>query len=632
MKDKEKALLSSWQLYKRLGRYIGRYRVRFTIAILAGALSASSIYGILSYVPYVTRPFEVNLAEGDGSVKTIQSANRIPGVDDKLQEVIDEAREKYGIEVVDQDGRLTWEAVVISLLGLPVLLLLRALALYLNKYLMRWIAGRVTCDLRERVFENLQSQSLSFFGRMDVGRLMSRATNDINVVEITLCSTIADLLRAPLEVLAAVGIIVTFAVQWDLVGVVSVGFVVFPLCLMPIIILGRKVKRHTHRALSKVADLVSRMHENFTGIRIVKAFHTEERELKRFEGMNAGYFKSTVRALRAELAMTPVMEAMAGILFCGFLVYCFSKQISLSQIFPFILASVVAYKPIKNLAQVSANLQRGAAGLEGVYELLDADEHLKEPVHGIVVRNFDRSIKFDKVSFKYGPEGSDVLRDADFEIRKGSVVAVVGETGSGKTTLANLLARFYDPTAGRITIDGIDLREVDLPSLRKLIGIVTQEAILFNDTIASNIAYGCEELNMADVERAAREANAHEFISADPAGYNRVVGEKGFVLSGGEKQRVSIARAILRNPPILILDEATSALDTVTERLVQEAIAHVMKDRTVFAIAHRLSTIRHADQILLIDKGAIVERGTHEELYQAGGKYRGLCDMQVLGS
>lgn len=626
------AEISTWRLYKRLFGYMLPYKVRLTAAILAGLVGASSIYGILGYSRNIIHPFEVKLdAEQQAVLNDGKPASEVPEIDENLQELITAAK-KYNIDVVDSRGRITWQFMVLGLLLLPVLLVARALGIYLNRYLMRWIAGRVTRDIRDKVFDNLQMQSLSFYGKSDVGGLMSRCTNDISIVEMTMTSTIGDLSRAPLEIAAAAAFIIIFAIEWDLLSVVSVMFFVFPLCLLPIIFLGRKVKRHTQRALSKVSNLVSRMHENFTGIRIVKAFHTEKRELGRFMDMNTGYFKSIIRALRAELAMTPIMEATGALLFCGFLVYCFARGIALSQIIPFGLASVIAYKPIKSLAQVHANLQRGAAALEGVYSLLDAHDYLDAPKDGIIITNFENSIRFADVSFRYESDGNEVLSGVTIEIPKGSVVAVVGETGSGKTTLANLLARFYDPTGGKITIDGIDLRDVDLPSLRKLIGIVTQEAILFNDTIANNIAYGCDELNMADVEKAAKEANAHEFITADTLGYNRVVGEKGFVLSGGEKQRVSIARAILRNPPILILDEATSALDTVTERLVQEAIAHVMKDRTVFAIAHRLSTIRHADQILLIDKGAIVERGTHEELYALGGKYRELCDMQVLGA
>jgi len=268
--------------------------------------------------------------------------------------------------------------------------------------------------------------------------------------------------------------------------------------------------------------------------------------------------------------------------------------------------------------------------LDRIFQVLDTDTALKEAAHPVVVERFRDRVVFDNVSFRYAEQGEMTVQGIQLEISRGHVIAVVGETGSGKTTLANLLARFYDPTLGRVLLDGVDLRDIEIASLRRLVGMVTQDTILFNDTIASNIAYGSHGVSQEEIERAARKANAHDFIVADPAGYGRIVGEKGFVLSGGEKQRVAIARAILKNPPILILDEATSALDTVTERLVQQAISEVMKDRTVFAIAHRLSTVRHADLILLIDKGQIVERGTHEELYGRGGRYRVLCDMQMM--
>lgn len=623
---------STWSLYKRLAGFMAPYKVRLTVAILAGLLGASSIVGMLAYSRKILSPFEAKPAPAQNeSVSVGAPSQSPPSRDADTQKAID-FLEKWGVDAVDSDDRPTWQCVVVVLVGFPLLLLLRAFGIYLNRYLMRWIAGRVTRDIRDKVFDNLQEQSLSFYGKCDVGGLMSRCTNDMTIVENTMSSTVGDLSRAPLEILAAAIFIISFAVKEDMLSIVSVMFLVFPLCLLPIIVLGRKVKRHTQKALAKVSELVSRMHENFTGIRIVKAFHTERRELSHFTEMNVGYFNSVIRALRAELAMTPIMEATGAMVFCCFLIYCYARGIVLSQIIPFGLAAVFAYKPIKNLAQVSANLQRGAAALEGVYSLLDADDHLPVPKNGKELTSFEDSIRFDNVSFRYDADGNEIIHQTSLDFPKGSVIAVVGETGSGKSTLANLLARFYDPTEGAITIDGTDLREVDLASLRKLIGIVTQETILFNDTVANNIAYGCDQVVMADVEKAAKEANAHEFIVKDPDGYDRVVGEKGFVLSGGEKQRVAIARAILRNPPILILDEATSALDTVTERLVQEAIAHVMKDRTVFAIAHRLSTIRNADQILLLDKGGIAERGTHEELYAAGGKYRELCDMQVLGS
>jgi subfamily B ATP-binding cassette protein MsbA len=345
--------------------------------------------------------------------------------------------------------------------------------------------------------------------------------------------------------------------------------------------------------------------------------------------MNGSYFRSLIRALRAELMMTPLMEGVALLLAMAFFVVCYARGVQLSQIVPIGLAAVVAYRPVKQLAQINANLQRGAAALERVFHLLDSDTSLREAPRPVRLTGFTDRIVFDRVSFCYEPDVP-VIAEVSIEIPRGTVVALVGETGSGKTTLANLLARFYDPTAGRVLIDGVDLREVEVASLRRLIGIVTQETILFNETVAHNIAYGTPEATPERIREAARMANAHEFITADPAGYERVVGEKGFVLSGGERQRVALARAILKNPPILILDEATSALDTVTERLVQEAIARVMENRTVFAIAHRLSTVRHADQILVVERGRVTERGTHAALFSAGGRYRALCEMQFL--
>jgi subfamily B ATP-binding cassette protein MsbA len=495
---------------------------------------------------------------------------------------------------------------------------------------MRWVGARMVCDLRNDLFDQLQRQSLKFFGKSDVGELISRCTNDAGIIESVVATTAADLTRAPFEIAAALAFVVVFSIQNQLLGTISVVALVFPLCIFPIIFLGRYVKRYTHRALERVSDLVSRMHENFTGIRVVKAFHMEAEESRRFSAMNASYFRYVIKALRSELAMAPLMEGVALVLGCAFFVICFAKGVRLSQIVPVALAAVVVYRPFKQLAQLSANVQRGAAALDRIFNILDTDTSLPEPLVPVKKSGFDQRIVFEDVSFAYEPAGALVIDRAAIEIPKGTVIALVGETGSGKTTLANLLARFYDPTAGVIRMDGVDLRDMDVASLRRMIGVVTQETVLFNDTIAANIAYGTQGATLLQIEAAARMANAHEFIMRDPEGYGRVVGEKGFVLSGGERQRVSIARAILKNPPILILDEATSALDTVTERLVQEAISRVMQNRTVFAIAHRLSTVRHANQILLLDRGRIVERGTHEVLYAAGGRYRKLCDMQLL--
>ena len=607
--------------------YVRRYRLRFAVGVLAGILGGGSVFPLLQASRNVLIPFE----DSAGSSAVVQTTNA-PVAASSLARLgdIQKYADKFGIKITDENDRITWQGMVLGLLVIPVVVVLRSVGIYLNRYCMRWVGARMVCDLRNDLFDHLQRQSLKFFGKSDVGQLISRCTNDAGIIESVVATTAADLTRAPFEIAAALAFVVVFSIQNQLLGTISVVALIFPLCIFPIIFLGRYVKRYTHRALERVSDLVSRMHENFTGIRVVKAFHMEAEESRRFNAMNANYFRYVIKALRSELAMTPLMEGVALVLGCAFFVICFAKGVRLSQIVPVALAAVVVYRPFKQLAQLSANVQRGAAALDRIFNVLDTDTSLPEPLVPVKKNGFDQRIVFEDVSFAYETNGALVIDRAAIEIPKGTVIALVGETGSGKTTLANLLARFYDPTAGVIRMDGVDLRDIEVASLRRMIGVVTQETVLFNDTIASNIAYGTPDATPSQIEAAARMANAHEFIMRDPEGYGRVVGEKGFVLSGGERQRVSIARAILKNPPILILDEATSALDTVTERLVQEAISRVMQNRTVFAIAHRLSTVRHANQILLLDKGRIVERGTHEVLYAAGGRYRKLCDMQLL--
>lgn len=628
-KIKPESGYNTQDVWLRLMGFLRPYTLRLVIGILAGLLAGGSLFGLLKAVPGLIMPFEH--ASAQPAEEATISSEEMPDTgrpEDRYIRSAQRYADWIGIDVVNQEGRMTWQFMAISLLALPVLVLIRALGNYLNRYYMRWVGSSVVRDLRNRMFANLQRQSLAFFGRCDIGSLISRSTNDANIVEHIISANVSDATRAPMEIAAALLFVFYFAQQENLLGTVLMMGLVFPLCIIPIIVLGRYVKRYTHRALERISDVVSRMHENFTGIRVVKAFHTEQPEYERFCKMNHGYFRNIIKALRAELLMTPLMEAVALVLVSVFFVICFARGIRLFQIVPILLAGVVVYRPVKQLARINAHLQRGSAALERIFRLLDTDTALSEPDNPVIKQSFDERIEFRDVSFSYTQDGEPVVAGINLDMPRGSVVALVGETGSGKTTIANLLARFYDPTAGQVLMDGTNLREIETASLRRLIGVVTQETILFNDTIAANIAYGTPEATREQIEEAARQANAHEFIIADPLGYDRIVGEKGFVLSGGERQRVALARAILRNPPILILDEATSALDTVTEKLVQDAIAKVMKDRTVFAIAHRLSTIRHACQILLVDKGRIIERGTHDELYAREGAYRKLCDMQ----
>jgi subfamily B ATP-binding cassette protein MsbA len=438
----------------------------------------------------------------------------------------------------------------------------------------------------------------------------------------------SDLCRAPFEILTAVLFICFFAIQNDMVSLLLIAIVGFPTCMLPIVWIGKQIRRWSKRLLEQSAGIGSNFHENLTCIKIVKAYNTETSEVAKYKEFNLNAFKICMRATRWSILVGPLTETVAFLLAAIFVAYCLATGHGLSEIIPLIPPFLILYKPMKQLGRLQVALENGRAALQRIFSLLDVHQELDEKEDAKPLTEFKEALIFDNVSFGYDTKKEKVITDANFTIKPGQMFAVVGSTGSGKSTLANLLARFYDVTAGKITIDGCDLRDYRIADLRKTIGAVTQEALLFNTTIAANIAYGSPTATQEEIEAAAKLANAHEFIMAHPEGYQRIVGEKGFVLSGGERQRVAIARAILKNPPILILDEATSALDTVTEQQVQSAINNLMKNRTTFAIAHRLSTIRQADCILVLDHGNIVERGTHEELYAKGGVYRNLCDIQ----
>lgn len=649
--------------YRRLLGFALKYRARLAVGIVAGILSAGSFFGLLAFMPNAFEAFKVSENGGkishttfDGSydmdeasaARAATEAAAAPGTH-RHHRLVAENRgpakpampgwfrkaeriaERFGIPLRHNDDTLTWQALALGLMLLPIIVFARIFTSFLNHYCMRWVGAAVVRDLRSDLFATLQRQSLKFFGNCDIGQLISSCVNDTASVEHVISSTIADAARAPFEIAAAVAFAIIFAVQNGLGEFILVVCVLLPLCLVPIVVLGARVKRWTKRSLERISLLVSRMHENFTGIRVVKAFATERQEDAKFRELNGNYFLAVAKSLKAELLMSPLMEMAATIIATGFIVACFIFHIRLSEILIIGVAVYSAYRPMRQLAQINAWLQRGAAALDRIFTLLDTDTSLPEPASPAPKRDFTDRIAFDHVSFRFSPDGPLVVDDANFDVPRGALVALVGETGSGKSTYANLLARFYDPTAGRVTLDGIPLNRIATDDLRRLVGVVTQDTILFNDTIAANISYGSPDATQADIERAAKMANAHDFIVSHPDGYSRICGDKGFLLSGGEKQRVALARAILRNPPILILDEATSALDTVTERLVQDAIAKVMAGRTTLAIAHRLSTVRDANLILVIEKGRIVESGTHDELYARGGRYRHLCDIQ-LGS
>lgn len=612
---------STISTYQRLFRTFAKpYLWRLMVGVVAGVVAGGSVAGALAVMPSVFR-----ILQGKQTPQEVLAP--MAGADKDGFGFLRDFADKLGIPI-ESDGGISVQLVLLVVGLMLAFFTFQAVGQFVNRYMLRWVGSRVVTDIRTQLFRHLQEQSLAFYGQQDVGKLISRCTYDTSTIEHVIANTFADVIQAPTQVLAPLVVVLVLTSRNGLLGLLLLLLLAFPVCVLPIVYLARVLKRYAKRALNGVSILVSRMQETFTGIRVVKAFNMEKYESDRFAEENESYFRIVVRALGAEILMTPMMQFVAVAIASVFIVLCYMKHVEFAILGTVGLAAMQAYKPIKLLAKINVQLQRCAAATDRVFELLDTDTCLPVSPNPVVLDGFADRIRFDHVGFAYEQGGLQVLNDIDFEMPRGRVVAFVGETGSGKSTIANLVARFYDPTEGRITLDGHDLRDLDPTSLRQLIGIVTQETILFNDTIASNIRYGRPNASFEEIVAAAKQANAHQFIMEEAEGYDRVVGEKGCRLSGGQRQRLAIARAILKNPPILILDEATSALDTATEQLVQEAINHVMADRTVFAIAHRLSTIKHADQILVLDKGRVIERGTHDELLAQGGRYRKLCDMQ----
>ena len=569
--------------FLRLLRYAAPYRLRFVAAVAAMLVYAAASV----YIAYLIKP------------------------------ILD--------DVLPRRELLAWTAGAII-----VAYLLKGLGGYFSAYAMADIGQRVVRDVRNRLHRHILDQSAGFFARRTTGQLLSRVTNDVGQVQQAVSQTVGDLLQESLALVGYAALLFYYDTGLALVCITGAPLVVYPLAK-----LGQRLRKTTRRSQEALEHLSHVSAETFTGHRIVKAFGAEARESARFEQASGGLYRTNMKVTRIVSILPPLMELLGGLGIAVALWYG-SREIEVGRLTTgeftsFIAALLLMYGPVKKLSRVNATLQQAIAAAERIFEVLDRHTEVLERPDAAPLPRFTRTIEFRDVSFEYEDARRPILRNVAFTVRAGQMIAVVGRSGAGKTTLVNLLPRFYDVSGGAILIDGVDIRDVTLASLRGQIGIVTQDTILFDDTIGRNIAYGRPDARREEIEAAAQAANAHDFIAALPDGYETTIGERGQRLSGGQRQRLAIARAILKDSPILILDEATSALDSESELLVQAALANLMRDRTSFVIAHRLSTIRRADAIVVMERGRVVEIGPHDELLaRRHGVYARLHEMQLL--
>ena len=509
--------------------------------------------------------------------------------------------------------------------------LLKGVGAYVSTYLMTGVGQRVVMDIRNTLFGHIVRQSVAFFSTRTTGRLMSRITNDVNQVQQAVSVTLVDLLRESLALVAYASLLFYYDVRLALVCMTGA-----PLVIYPLVRLGQRVRRTTKRSQEELERLSHLTAEAFTGHRIVKAFSAEAFEENQFRAASWELYRTNMKVTGAVAVLPPLMEFLGGIGIAVALWYgsreIATERLTSGEFTSFIGALILMYGPVKKLSRVNAGMQQALASAQRIFETMDVETEVQNRPNAKPLGRLHENITFQSVGFRYETDPDKwILRDINLTVRLGEIVAIVGLSGAGKTTLAHLLPRFHDVSNGAILFDGIDIRDGTIASLRSQIAMVTQETILFDDTTTRNICYGAPNATTAWVEAAARTAHAHEFISQLPQGYETRIGERGQRLSGGQRQRLAIARAVLTDAPIIILDEATSSLDSESEALVQDALLHLLANRTAFVIAHRLSTVRRADQILVLDKGKIVEQGRHEELLaQAGSVYAKLYATQLV--
>jgi ATP-binding cassette, subfamily B, bacterial MsbA len=582
--------------YRRLYSYIKPYKVRFIVGLLLGFAYG----GVSALLPLAISRVTSTIFHGAAPNPTALRSN---------------------LGALDTGPKIN--SIVLICLAIPAIMTVRSLCSYGNTYCMQWVSNKVVTDIRGQLFNKMVRLSMDFFNKMRSGLLISRITNETRVVQMALTAVSSDIFKQPVLIVGAISVL--FLMDWKFT---LITLILFPTCLLPLRIYGRRARKALRGQFEGMGEMVVTMQETFAGIRVIKSFAREAHQEKEFKRSNQMQFSQMMRIIRSMEATGPLVETIAALGVGLALLYVYAENLSAGRFFGLISGIFILYDPIKTLSKLQIVMQQSITATTAIFALLDTKPTVQDSSDASKLTSATGRIDFQNVTFRYANTVTDAVSGLNLRIEPGKSYALVGASGAGKSTILSLILRLYDPTSGAVRIDGRDLRSVTQKSLREQMGLVTQETFLFHDTIFSNIQFGRLDATPEEVREAARAAYAHDFIMAQPKGYQTVIGDKGCLLSGGQQQRLAIARAVLKNAPILLLDEATSSLDSESEQQIQKALAELATGRTVIAIAHRLSTVLSADQIIVMDGGHIKEIGTHADLLAKSGYYRRLYDHQ----
>ena len=582
--------------YRRLYSYVKPYKARFILGLLLGLAYG----GASSLLPLVIARVTSTIFHG---------ATPNP------------AALRSDLQILNAGPKIN--SIVLICLAIPVIMTVRSLCSYGNTYCMQWVSNKVVTDIRAQLFSKMVRHSMDFFNKMRSGFLISRITNDTRAMQMALTGVSSDIFKQPVTIVGAISVLLLM--DWKFT---VVTLVLFPTCLLPLRVYGRRARKAVQSQFEGMGEMVVTMQETFAGIRVVKSFAREAHQEKEFHRSNQVQFSQTMRMIRSMEMVGPLVETIAAIGVGMALLYVYATNLSAGRFFGLISGIFILYDPIKTLSKIQIVMQQSIAATTALFSILDSEPTVRDAPNAVALTFSQGRIDFENVRFRYAGTSIDAVNGFNLHIEPGKSYALVGASGAGKSTMLSLILRLYDPTSGSVKIDRRDLRSITQKSLRQQIGLVTQETFLFHDTIFKNIQFGRLDATPEEIYRAAHAAYAHDFIMAQPNGYETIIGDKGCLLSGGQQQRLAIARAILKNAPILLLDEATSSLDSESEKQIQKALEKLTAGRTVIAIAHRLSTVLSADQIVVMESGRIKEIGAHAQLLEKSGHYRRLYDHQ----